>query len=352
MPTLPIPIFVALVLGFLVLRSWLAGDRPWLFRVLVLCCAVQGVLVSLVQHFGMAELRPLQPVTATLLPPLAWIAFRATAIGGAWRWHGLPHAAAPAVTALCVAVAPAAVDAAVPLVFLGYGVLILRSLRAGDLPLVRIAAGEVPGRVWRAIAVALILSAASDGLITLALAAGETWLRPWIVSVVSSLWLLCIGALGLSSGLGDGVAAAQPSAVADSAEEEPADRDLLDRLDRLVAGERLYLDPDLTLARLARRLRVPVKRLSVAVNRTTGENVSRFINGFRVRHAGERLDAGDPVTTAMLESGFNTKSNFNREFLRVTGMTPSAWAARARRGHGAAPAPDDPTPPVEQVDRT
>ena len=30
-------------------------------------------------------------------------------------------------------------------------------------------------------------------------------------------------------------------------------------------------------------------------------------------------------TDAMLASGFNTKSNFNREFRRVTGRTPSDW---------------------------
>jgi AraC-like DNA-binding protein len=37
------------------------------------------------------------------------------------------------------------------------------------------------------------------------------------------------------------------------------------------------------------------------------------------------LQAGDSVTVAMLGSGFNTKSNFNREFLRITGRTPSTW---------------------------
>jgi AraC-like DNA-binding protein len=31
----------------------------------------------------------------------------------------------------------------------------------------------------------------------------------------------------------------------------------------------------------------------------------------------------------MLSSGFNTKSNFNREFLRVAGVSPSEWL-RAR----------------------
>ena len=31
---------------------------------------------------------------------------------------------------------------------------------------------------------------------------------------------------------------------------------------------------------------------------------------------------GETVTNAMLLSGFNTKSNFNREFLRVVGEAP------------------------------
>jgi len=34
----------------------------------------------------------------------------------------------------------------------------------------------------------------------------------------------------------------------------------------------------------------------------------------------------------MLDSGFMTKSNFNREFLRVMGMTPSAWRRAQRHG--------------------
>ena len=99
----------------------------------------------------------------------------------------------------------------------------------------------------------------------------------------------------------------------------------------------LYLDPDLTLARLARRMTLPAKQVSAAVNRVTGENVSRLINGYRIRHACERLAAGDGVTTAMLASGFNTKSNFNREFLRVTGMSPSRWTSASPPGPRSEP---------------
>ena len=97
------------------------------------------------------------------------------------------------------------------------------------------------------------------------------------------------------------------------------------RLDALLASETLYLEPALTLSRLARRLKMPAKPLSSAVNRATGDNVSRYINRYRIMHACDRLKAGDNVTAAMLASGFNTKSNFNREFARVTDKSPTAW---------------------------
>ena len=103
------------------------------------------------------------------------------------------------------------------------------------------------------------------------------------------------------------------------------------RVEALMAQQALYLDPDLTLSQVSRKLGVPVKQVSGAINRVTGENVSRYINGARIAAAQAALLAGENVTSAMLSSGFNTKSNFNREFLRVTGQSPSAWVAAQKR---------------------
>jgi len=72
-------------------------------------------------------------------------------------------------------------------------------------------------------------------------------------------------------------------------------------------------------------LGVPVKQLSEAINKVTGKNVSRYINAARINEAKAVLSSGENVTSAMLSSGFNTKSNFNREFLRVAGVSPSEW---------------------------
>ena len=56
-------------------------------------------------------------------------------------------------------------------------------------------------------------------------------------------------------------------------------------------------------------------------------------------HAKRLLASSDlPVTAILFDVGFQTKSNFNREFLRVTGMTPSDY-----RRSGARPSADGPS---------
>ena len=103
------------------------------------------------------------------------------------------------------------------------------------------------------------------------------------------------------------------------------DAKIIEKRDQYIKINQPYLDPDLTLARLARKLLVLEKRLSRAINKAKGENVSRLINTHRVLHACAMMKDGASVTEAMFASGFNTKSNFNREFLRVMGVNPRLW---------------------------
>ncbi|MEY9722861.1 AraC-like DNA-binding protein [Sinorhizobium fredii] len=109
------------------------------------------------------------------------------------------------------------------------------------------------------------------------------------------------------------------------------DSEVLDRIDHLLAEQRLSRDENLTLSRLARRAGVPARLISGAVNRLARKNVSQYINDFRIAEACRLLRGTDmPVTAAMLESGFQTKSNFNREFRRVTSLSPASWRERNR----------------------
>lgn len=335
MPSLPIPMISALALGFLFAALVLKRDRHWLLAVLVGACALQGVVISLGQHYGVSIFMAVQPVTAMLIPPLAWIAFQVTAVRSLRGAHEVLHLGGPLLTLLCAWRLPSALDVMIPLVFLGYGAAMMLALRSGvdGMPRIRLETGDVPALVWRFIALTLIASAFIDGAIAAAFLAGLPHWQPWIVSGGSACMLLTVGVLALSQGLAndgrertEGNGLEMPVRNVDPV----ADAEMVTRLERLLTEQKLYLDPDLTLGRLSRRMGVPAKQLSAAINRSTGANVSRYVNGFRVENACERLMAGEAVTNAMLSSGFNTRSNFNREFRRITGKSPVDWREAAK----------------------
>ncbi|OXT02718.1 hypothetical protein B7H23_07500 [Notoacmeibacter marinus] len=329
MIALPIPLIVSLIALYLLLREASGGAKPSFYWALLASCALQGLLISLVHHYEVAGLQRFLPITASAIPPIAWIAFQTSLFRPLHlRQYGL-HSLVPAFAAFCGAYAPAVLDPIISCIFLIYGAAILTVLmgRAGDLPLARLASGRVPVRVWQALALALVASAISDILIAVAMANGRDGLRDLIVSWFSSLSLLAIAVLSLT---GHEMAVDEVDLVGDPRvpeknESEAEGKALMARLDRILDEDQLYLDADLTLTRLARRLGVPLKQLSAAINRQSGDNVSRYVNAYRIRHACALLAQGRSVTETIFDSGFNTKSNFNREFRRITGMAPSAW---------------------------
>ncbi|WP_298860914.1 helix-turn-helix domain-containing protein [uncultured Sulfitobacter sp.] len=326
MPSLPIPMISALVLSFLLIRLWVMDRRHGPLAMLLALCAAQGFIISFAQHYGIPFAQILQPVTASLIPPMAWVAFQATAVRRLAAHDGL-HLIGPLVVAGAVVLSRPALDLLIPALFLGYGTFIIWTCLKGSdaLPRMRLEAGDLPRLVWQIIGGALILSAASDGVIVLAQLLDMGHLQPWLISIFSSTTLIVVGALTLSGALSSG--AVEVDETAPPREADPADTQIMAQLEVLMEQARPYLNPDLTMSQLSRRLRVPVKQLSGAINRVTGENVSRYINAARIAVAQKSLLAGENVTTAMLGSGFNTKSNFNREFLRVSGESPSDWLA-------------------------
>ena len=335
MLTLPITLVVALILGFLALRHAVLRDRSVLFLILLIACAVQSLVASLTQHYGMLQLSVIQPITAVTIPPLAWLTFQSAVLRSLDPKRDILHTLGPLFTTFCMVFAPATLDLVLPALFIGYGLAILiRLQRDNTLPLARLEAGPLPARIWKTVGVLLVLSALSDILIAVAVGFGYTSMRPLIISFFTSFTLLGIGLLSLSR---DAEGSLEQTPEQTEPQEDPSLNDvaLIVRLDGLMQMDRPYLDPDLTLTRLAHRLHVPIKQLSASINRIKDENVSRYVNGFRIRHACQQLDEGHNVTQAMLNSGFNTKSNFNREFARITGQSPSVYVNAKATGSKA-----------------
>ncbi|MEM6914750.1 MAG: AraC family transcriptional regulator, partial [Pseudomonadota bacterium] len=324
--TLPIPLVSALILSFLLMRLWVLR-APWSpIWILLALCAAQGAIIALAQHYGVAGFRVLQPITAALLPAVAWLALKSTAIGRLEPVDVL-HGLGPVLALVSVAMGGFGLDLLIPALFAGYGLAILIRARpmGPGLPHLPVAAGDQPGLIWGAIGVALIASALSDGLIVVGQMVGLGNLQPVIISVFTSGILLLVGVLSLSPVLHPDTKETTAPTSTEPPQISEQDALIFEAFVARLDQERLYLDPDLTLAHVSRRLKVPSKQLSQAINRMTGENISRFVNGRRIAAAQAMLKGGASVTNAMLDAGFNTKSNFNREFLRVSGQSPTEW---------------------------
>ncbi len=252
---LPLTAFAALVLAHLAARTLLSGGRPLLVAFLT-ACAVQSLLVALVLGYDTAWLQPVLPVSATVIPPLAWITLQDALISRiSLRQVGF-QGATPAFTLFCRIFAPETTDFVVPLVFAGYGAAILYVLRSsGDMPLARLDAGRVPKVLWQVLGWALIASALSDVLIAVAFMTGNEHWAGWLLTFSSSLVLVLLGLLsGNPSASGvTGEDSADPAPPPKETSKE--DIEIVEALEAFLNREPMHLDPNLPLSRLARRLR-------------------------------------------------------------------------------------------------
>lgn len=103
---------------------------------------------------------------------------------------------------------------------------------------------------------------------------------------------------------------------------------LFQRWETLVKTENLHKQEfGITLTQAAKKLRVSARQLSTATNHVYGKSFSVYLNDQRIQEARRLLLTTPemPIVDVMQESGFSSKSNFNREFLRVTGVSPSQY---------------------------
>lgn len=106
------------------------------------------------------------------------------------------------------------------------------------------------------------------------------------------------------------------------------------RLQNTLESEKPFLDPQLTLGELARRLGVNTSVLSYAINAGFGKNFNDFINEFRVNEVVEKLRSEKKIRASAENStllgvafdcGFNSKATFNRAFKKITGVSPKEF---------------------------
>ena len=113
------------------------------------------------------------------------------------------------------------------------------------------------------------------------------------------------------------------------AKEEAVEDAFVSKLLNHMREARPFLNPELTLARLADGMHVSPDHLSQVLNTKLNRNFFDFVNHYRVEEF-KRLcrEEQNPNITIMglaWDAGFNSKATFNRVFKKATGMTPGEF---------------------------
>ncbi|WP_273566880.1 helix-turn-helix domain-containing protein [Maribacter halichondriae] len=99
----------------------------------------------------------------------------------------------------------------------------------------------------------------------------------------------------------------------------------VEQLDTLMEGEKLFLEPDLTIAKTSARLGISPKQLSQAINQVYKKNYSHYIAKYRVAEAKRLLGLAEyanyKISAIAYDSGFNSISSFNTTFKKLTQIT-------------------------------
>ncbi|CAH6962650.1 AraC family transcriptional regulator [Vibrio chagasii] len=348
MLAIPLPFVAALLLlmtGVLLrCRYPQTSQKPFWFIIL---CALMVTVVGLRWTVDIALFRFLQPILGASVPAAAWLCF-----AGAHRskpntnLHWLGPIAVLVGSLFYTHLWAGTLDVLLILLYLGYGGLLLKSsstlpeqVRLTDISKVLVAE--------RVAGVMLLFSALVDSVLfydilllnaqhtNLILSISYLVLIPAIVSAVmvvsmstpaeeKTMQVPALPAMSQGSPEEVDTSTILASSLDDDQTEETTQ--IMAKFDALMRERQVFKDPDLSLNRLARKLGIPARKISSAVNQTHQQNISKVINAYRIEHAKTLLKQTDEaITEIYLSSGFQTKSNFNREFSRITGQTPSEF---------------------------
>lgn len=343
MLSVPIVWLVSVLTGLAALALALSNRLPatarlFLCSFLLLVGAV-GLLLGLRLSYGAHWAGLLQPHVAVMITPLAYLGFWSLtqeddrALPRALLGNGALILAAHLVMLLPL---PLSADVLLFLVASFYLVRLALFVRYGPDAFIAVAPADVPlVRIGLYVVLTLLgLMVAGDAIIVAAiLFAPEAYFLRFLSGGAGllSAFVFVIALIGIPLLVAKGAPGSRAGEPPRQASD--ADHALFAALTDLMEDKQLFTDSNLTLARVARRLGVPAREVSNAVNRCADENFSRTINSFRIRCAQSMLRETDlPVTEVMLSCGFVSKSSFNTEFRRITGTTPSQYRADNQTG--------------------
>lgn len=106
-------------------------------------------------------------------------------------------------------------------------------------------------------------------------------------------------------------------------------------LKKLMEEDELFLDPNLSLQSLAKKLGTNPNVLSFVINEKFASNFSNYINSYRVEKfiiMAQNKDAYNNTFLGLaLDAGFRSKATFNRAFKEIKNTTPSQYLKKTEK---------------------
>lgn len=155
-----------------------------------------------------------------------------------------------------------------------------------------------------------------------------------IVGAIQSIYVFIMVFFGLKQSIIIDQPIAVPDYDLEKSQEKTGTSD--DRLQKMseelldyMKSEKPYLDEELSLSKLSSFLGVSSNQLSQMINQNLNTNFYKFVNSYRINEVKEKLKDSKydhySILGIAFESGFNSKSTFNKIFKEETGLTPSEY---------------------------
>lgn len=122
------------------------------------------------------------------------------------------------------------------------------------------------------------------------------------------------------------------TSTVDGSRIEDVYKDLYERITALFEAEKPYLNNNLTINDIVRKLYSNKLYISRAISQFTGRNFCQFVNYYRVMHSIEifRNNPELKIHELAVQSGFNSIVSYNMAFRLFMGENPSDWCRRER----------------------
>ncbi|RMB58612.1 AraC family transcriptional regulator [Dokdonia sinensis] len=165
-----------------------------------------------------------------------------------------------------------------------------------------------------------------------------SWTQRWWLQFLNALAIIYIGVkgyftntdklLGLSFDGSLNFNTSRSQLVQD--DNSPQMREKVESVTSFMEAEKPYLDAEINLITLSRKLNLSRAELSEIINSGLGKNFNDFVNGYRVEAVKQMLAEGKQEQLSLLgialNCGFNSKATFNRVFKKLTHLSPSEYA--------------------------